>query len=97
MTEIERKEIAREVVEQLKAADQGNCRLFTRDEVSHLRQFATHWKKHADDYRGLVELGRSFRETKKRAICAVIWVIVPFFLVALVYGLAEQIRRILNG
>ncbi len=97
LTDTERKELAKEIVNQIKAADNGDCRLFNRKEVNDLRQFANHWNKHADDYRSLVELGRSFKETKSKAVCAAIWVIIPFFLIALVYGIAEQIRRLLNG
>ncbi len=96
LTDTERKELAKEVVDQIKAADNGDCRLFSRKEVNDLRQFANHWNKHADDYRSLVEFGQSLRDTKKRAWAAIIWIMVSFLLFVIGWGLVHQIEKMLE-
>ena len=95
--EKERKEIAREIVEEMKKSEEfGECRLFSRDQADSLRSFADHWTKYQNDYFGLIALGQALNTAKKKAWITTIGLVVFGIIVLALTGLLTKIEDLIQ-
>ena len=92
-------EIAKAVVRELNQQELSHgpsCRLFTRDEAQGLREFVAHWHSNREDYHNLVQIGRSWADTKKRLWFSIVGIAIIFVLGAVANALFEKIQRLWN-